>query len=187
MQNITGKVIIRGATINDAVAICDLRKILWQATYNQPEYRQAVQNQDFTSPQQILTFANSIKGGNHSHLVAEYQGNIIGWAAVELIKNEIIALYVASDYQGKGIGKAFYRLLMKKLDTNKPIIIYAVMGNKRAQQFYHKNGFQLIAQPNRQEITEGLKQHKLPLVKMQLTPSAKQDCLAVSPSDSHLA
>ena len=58
----SGKVIIRWASINDAVAICDLRKTLWQTTYHQPEYLQAVQNQDFTSQQQILTFANSIKG-----------------------------------------------------------------------------------------------------------------------------
>ncbi len=173
MKSISGKVIIRGAGINDAVAICDLRKILWQTTYNQPEYIQAVQNQDFTSSQQILTFANSIKGGKHSHLVAEHEGNIIGWAAAELVKNEIIALYVASDYQGKGIGKAFYRSLMKKLDSTKPIIIYAVMGNERAQQFYQKNGFQLIEQPSKQEITEGLKQNKLPLITMRLNPLAK--------------
>ncbi len=173
MKSTNGKVIIRGAGLNDTVAICNLRKILWQATYHQPEYRQAVQNQDFTSPQQILIFANSIKGGKHSHLVAEYQGNIIGWAAAELVKNEIIALYVASDYQGRGIGKAFYRLLMKKLDSTKPIIIYAVMGNKRAQQFYQKNGFQLTSQPSQQEIIDGLKQHKLPLITMQLTPSTK--------------
>ncbi|MCH9844812.1 MAG: GNAT family N-acetyltransferase [Alphaproteobacteria bacterium] len=173
MKSISGKVIIRGARLNDAVAICDLRKILWQTTYNQPEYRQAVQNQDFTSPQQILTFANSIKGGQHWHLVAEHEGNIIGWAAAELVKNEIIALYVASDYQGKGIGRAFYRLMMKKLDSTKPIIIYAVMGNERAQQFYQKNGFQLIEQPSQNEITEGLKQHKLPLITMQLNPSTE--------------
>ena len=102
--------------------------------------------------------------------MAEYEGDIIGWAAAELVKNEIIALYVASDYQGKGIGKAFYRVLMKKLDTSKPICIYAVMGNVRAQQFYQKNGFIITQQPNPQEISDGLKQHKLPLIKMQLNP-----------------
>ncbi len=169
-KNTPDKVIVRQANSDDAIHICRLRKALWVATYQQPEYQLAVQHQDFLSEKQVAVFANSISGEKHYHLVAEYQNKIIGWGAAEIIKNEIIALYVHTDYQHKGIGKSFYRLLMKQLNTKENIIIYAVLGNEKAINFYDKNGFKFLEQPSTQEITEGLKNHKLPLVKMQLTP-----------------
>ncbi len=161
-------IIIRPASATDAPAICQLRQILWFSTYSNPEYQATLQRQDFTSQQQIDTYIASISGGVHFHLVAEKKQQLIAWAAVELLKNEIIALYVMQDEQGQGLGRKLYQLLLKKLDSSKTIGIYTVCGNQRAIDFYRKNNFIITQQPDQAQIAQGLKNHQLPLLKMEL-------------------
>ena len=102
----------------------------------------------------------------HIHWVAQYHDKIIGWAACAPRDNEIIALYILPDFQGKGLGTKLYRLMLNQLNRTKNIIIYAVVGNQYAVRFYQKQGFQIIASPSEAEILAGLKKNQLPLLTM---------------------
>ena len=102
----------------------------------------------------------------HIHWVAQYHDKIIGWAACAPRDNEIIALYILPEFQGKGLGTKLYGLMLDQLNLTKNIIIYAVVGNQYAVRFYQKQGFQIIASPNEAEILAGLAKNQLPLLTM---------------------
>ena len=102
----------------------------------------------------------------HIHWVAQYHGKIIGWAACAPRDNEIIALYILPEFQGKGLGTRLYGLMLNQLNLTKNIIIYAVVGNQYAVRFYQKQGFQITASPSEAEILAGLKKNQLPLLTM---------------------
>ena len=102
----------------------------------------------------------------HIHWVAQYHDKIIGWAACAPRDNEIIALYILPEFQGKGLGTKLYGLMLNQLNRSQNIIIYAVVGNQYAVRFYQKQGFQIIASPSEAEILVGLKKNQLPLLTM---------------------
>ncbi len=62
---------------------------------------------------------------------------------------EINQLYIHGDYQGKGLGR---RLLdIAKEQSSGRLTLYTFEVNKKAQQFYEKNGFRIIGRGHENE------------------------------------
>lgn len=80
-------------------------------------------------------------------LVAKEQGRVIGFAgygnrgeeAPET--GEIFAMYVLSEYYGKGAGQLLMAAALEELREYRTICLWVLKENKRAIRFYEKNGF----------------------------------------------
>jgi ribosomal protein S18 acetylase RimI-like enzyme len=76
-------------------------------------------------------------------LVAKDNGRVIGFikTVVNPEKNQLQAIYLLSEYQGKGIGNLLWEEGKKILDPKKNTIVHVVTYNKAAIRFYEKLGF----------------------------------------------
>ena len=80
-------------------------------------------------------------------LVAKEQGRVIGFAGYGNRgeeapgTGEIFAMYVLSEYYGKGIGQHLMDAALEKLKGCRQICLWVLKKNKRAIRFYEKNGF----------------------------------------------
>ncbi len=63
-------------------------------------------------------------------------------------QSEISQLYIHVSYQGLGIGT---QLLERAKERSKRLTLYTFEVNKNAQQFYERNGFQVIGRGNENE------------------------------------
>ena len=54
---------------------------------------------------------------------------------------EVFALYVLSDYYGKGVGRRLMKAALERLSSYKEICLWTLKDNKRAIGFYKKCGF----------------------------------------------
>ena len=57
-------------------------------------------------------------------------------------KNQIQALYVLPEYQGRGVGRLLWEEAQKSFDLNKDIIVQVATYNSKAIGFYEKLGFE---------------------------------------------
>ncbi|MBQ7715744.1 MAG: GNAT family N-acetyltransferase [Clostridia bacterium] len=80
-------------------------------------------------------------------LVAKDADRVIGFVGYgdrgkeALETGEIFALYVLSEYYGKGIGRRLMEAGMKQLKDYSRICLWVLKENKRAIRFYQKCGF----------------------------------------------
>ncbi len=56
-------------------------------------------------------------------------------------KNQLQAIYLLPEYQGKGIGKMLWQSAQQYIDPTKPTIVYCATYNAKAIAFYEKLGF----------------------------------------------
>ena len=54
---------------------------------------------------------------------------------------EIFALYVLSEYHGRGVGYALMNAAFERLSDSKRVILWVLRGNERAIRFYERRGF----------------------------------------------
>ncbi len=75
--------------------------------------------------------------------VAKEDEKVVGLCFVEKYpeKNQIQAIYVLPEYQGKGIGKKLWSEAKKVFDAGKDVIIEVATYNTQAIEFYKKLGF----------------------------------------------
>ena len=83
--------------------------------------------------------------------VAEREGRIVGFAATE--GSDLDALYVASDAQGSGVGKALLKHLQAE---HKALNLWTFQANTKAQEFYRAHGFSETARSDGSLNDEGL-------------------------------
>lgn len=76
-------------------------------------------------------------------LVAKDSGRVVGICRVYVrdVVNQLQAIYVLSEYQGKGIGSALFTEALKFFDKEKDIIVQVADYNTNAIAFYTKLGF----------------------------------------------
>ena len=74
--------------------------------------------------------------------VCETGGRIVGFSIADLLGNNIWALFVHPDYEGKGIGKKLYSLMMDWYfsQTDKTVWLSTAPAS-RAAGFYRKEGW----------------------------------------------
>ncbi len=80
---------------------------------------------------------------NELYLIAKDGDLVIGM--IRFIKkekfNQLQAIYILPEYQGKGIGTMFWSRAKVFLDKNKDTIVQLATYNKQAENFYKKLGF----------------------------------------------
>lgn len=74
--------------------------------------------------------------------ICEENGRIVGFSIADLLGNNIWALFVDPDYEGKGIGKKLHQLMMDWYfsQTDKTVWLSTAPAS-RAEGFYRKEGW----------------------------------------------
>ena len=80
---------------------------------------------------------------NERYLVCEVGGTVVGVCrlVIDDAKNNLQAIYVLPEYQGKGIGTMFWAEALKFFDPKKPVSVCVATYNAKAIAFYKKLGF----------------------------------------------
>ena len=129
----------------DALEVGEVFYKTWLATYPNKEF--GVTEDDIEFMFKDRKSRDGSKFGNlpdnEIHLTAKENGKVIG--VCRLVKhedkNELKAIYVLPEYQGKGVGKMFWNEALKFFDPEKYNIVKVVVYNTKAIEFYKKLGF----------------------------------------------
>lgn len=74
--------------------------------------------------------------------VCEINNDIVGFSIVDFEENNVWALFILPDYEGKGIGKKLHQLILDKyFSKTKKNIWLSTEPNSRAEKFYEKQGW----------------------------------------------
>ena len=153
MENIEKEPIsIMQAIPDDAESICKMRMTVWLATY--PNETFAITKEDIEeklkstlSPAGIEKTRSKIiesVGGNSMMFVAKAGSTPIGFCLCVKTEeyNQLQAIYILPEFQGKGIGKQLWEKAMTFFGGNdKKIIVHVATYNQNAIDFYKNLGF----------------------------------------------
>ena len=85
--------------------------------------------------------------------VCETKKRIVGFSIVDLKENNIWALFVDPDFEGKGIGKKLHELMLAwYFDQTKQTVWLGTSPNTRAATFYKKAGWKETGKHGKEEI-----------------------------------
>lgn len=85
--------------------------------------------------------------------VCEFQGDIIGFAIVDLKEQNVWALFIKPEHEGKGIGKSLHNLMLNWYFEQTQETIWLGTGfNTRAIGFYRKLGWEEVGNHGSKEI-----------------------------------
>ena len=143
-------IIIQKPTIDDVRGIQNVFYKTWLATY--PNKEVGITEEDIEERfKNRFSKENMEKRSGHylnlphnqTFLIAKDGLNVVG-VCIFINKeefNELQAIYVLPEYQGKGIGMMFWEKIKEFLDRNKDTIVHVAIYNKNAIFFYKKLGF----------------------------------------------
>ncbi len=85
--------------------------------------------------------------------ICEIAGRVVGFAIVDLKENNVWALFVLPDYEGKGIGKKLHDMMLDWYfeETKDPIWLGTAF-NTRAEKFYRRLGWKEAGTHGSKEI-----------------------------------
>jgi len=142
-------VIIRKATIRDFEKIKQIRAEFFLLEASTDKYV----NPEWVKRGMPIAIGKGLRNKNEQYHIAEEDGQLIGFAASEIIKNphwakhkelgHLYNLYVIPKYQGKGIGTKLLEKALEWLKERKikDIKILTYAENKKAQKLYKRYGF----------------------------------------------
>lgn len=138
------KIEIRRAKKEDAIPIMKLNKILFEY-----EYKKFDKTLNYNWPNKNLNyFKNHIKNQDSFSIIASSKGKIIGYLIASIKEKEeyrnieklaeIENTIILDNFRGKGIGKTFFKELVKwaKEKKVKRLKVVASINNKDAINFY---------------------------------------------------
>lgn len=74
--------------------------------------------------------------------VCEIDNKIIGFSIVDFVENNVWALFILPEFEGKGNGKKLHQLMLDKyFSQTKETIWLSTEVNSRAETFYKKQGW----------------------------------------------
>ena len=74
--------------------------------------------------------------------VCEWHGKVVGFAIADLKEENIWALFVHPDHEGKGIGKSLHQIMMDwYVDQDKEWVWLGTAPGTRAENFYKSQGW----------------------------------------------
>lgn len=74
--------------------------------------------------------------------VCEIDDKIVGFSIVDFVENNVWALFILPDFEGKGIGKKLHQLMLDEyFSQTKEAIWLSTAANSRAELFYKKQGW----------------------------------------------
>ena len=138
------------AKAEDSRAVSEVFYRTWLVTYPNKEYGITVDDvedrfKERHYPESIQKRLNRIshppKG--ETLLVAKEGSKVIGICrtAIKEEKNQLQAIYILPEYQGKGIGKMLWNEAQVFFDLSKDIFVELAVYNKHAERFYKSLGF----------------------------------------------
>lgn len=85
--------------------------------------------------------------------VCEVAGNVVGFSIVDLVQNNVWALFIHPDFEAKGIGKKLHQLMMDWyfLQTHEKIWL-GTDPNSRAYEFYKMQGWKEVGKHGKIEV-----------------------------------
>ncbi len=89
--------------------------------------------------------------------MAEVDGKVVGFAYITktATRNNLQAIYILSDYQGKGVGHMFMQKIDKWFDSTKDTYLSVATYNQNAINFYTNHGFKIIGKKeNNSEVAK---------------------------------
>lgn len=104
-----------------------------------------IESQSFSSPWSELQFVTCLRQSNVIGMVAERDGNIVGFVIYALFKKriEVLNLTVATDHRRTGVGTAIIDKLKAKLSHahRGKLCLYIRETNLPGQKFFRRLGF----------------------------------------------
>ena len=74
--------------------------------------------------------------------VCEIDKKIVGFSIVDFVENNVWALFLLPEFEGKGIGKKLHQLMLDEyFSKTKKTIWLSTEANSRAETFYKKQGW----------------------------------------------
>lgn len=148
------KIVYRNARLNDAVKLSVLYKQVYIQTYGVNGVSDEFAN-FITKQFSIERIENTIAYLPNAIVVAEYQGNLVGVAEIEMSKKcpignsiapELNKLYILEWFCGQGIGEQLLAYIEDALiqKGEKAIWLWVLESNSRAIRFYEKHQFQYL-------------------------------------------
>lgn len=135
---------IRKMTMEDIPKVQQVAKTSWQTTYEGiiPAH---IQERFLNTAYSDVMMEKRL--GNTLFLVAENQGEIIGFANFSVLKDvrkvELGAIYLYKEYQGQGVGTALLKEGIRHLKDVKKIYINVEKENQTGISFYKSKGFEI--------------------------------------------
>ena len=135
------------ATEQDAMAIIELRRIIWGTTYRGIYPDSVIDEFDYAWHQDKEL--QRIKHPRFAVYLISKNGCNIGYRTLR--KTEIItlqSLYIIEDYQHQGIGKCAFEFIVKYCRENQQnsFVCQCVPENKNARMFYEKMGGKIVGE-----------------------------------------
>jgi len=130
----------RQATINDIPRIQVVRNAVKENTLSDPGL---VTNDDC-----VDYIENRGRGW-----VCEVEGEIVGFSIVDLVDNNIWALFLLPEVEGRGIGRELHRLMLDwYFDQTQATVWLGTSPGTRAEAFYHKAGWKRAGMHGANEV-----------------------------------
>lgn len=141
----TSKITIQKAIPEEALEIGEIFFKTWLATYPNEKYGITVDDIEDRWKDRKKADGSRIRNmqDNEILLTAKGDSKIVGVCRVikHKEKNQLQAIYVLPEYQGKGIGKMFWEEARKFFDQTKDTYVEVAIYNTNAIEFYKKLGF----------------------------------------------
>ena len=142
---------IRHALPTDANAIAHVHVSSWQAAYRDLMPAQYLDSLGTTLAKREAHWARAIEAGEPCVFVAEVNGQVVGWIAVEASRDEgvagrkvgeVMAIYVLAAYWQTGVGLALWQAGVAWLVGQgfEALTLWVLSGNARAIRFYRGVG-----------------------------------------------
>lgn len=115
----------------------------WRSAYKHIYYTNEI---DGVFDGRIASYGDWVerRKASSGHIVAEYDGKMIGFASLGLLKSgegEVTALYVLPEYQGFGVGKALWDASCERLrEMGCPAVWVWTVARAAAVRFYERQG-----------------------------------------------
>jgi len=137
---------IREAILEDAGAIARIHVDTWRVAYAGivPDAFLAKLSEE----QRIQSWQDQLTDGRTMTLVAEKEGQVIGWASGGASRDpdahgeaEIYAIYLSSAHWGCGVGRELMAMMEETLPDHQGATLWVLQDNQRAIRFYEKMGY----------------------------------------------
>jgi ribosomal protein S18 acetylase RimI-like enzyme len=137
-------ILIRKMTKGDIPKVQRVAETSWQTTYEgiiPTHIQESFLNSAYSDAMMEKRLENTL------FLIAEDEGEIIGFANFSVLKDEtkveLGAIYLYKEYQGQGIGTALLKEGVKHLEGVKKIYINVEKENLTGISFYKAKGFEI--------------------------------------------
>lgn len=148
--------IIRDATVADAIAICQI--------YNQGiQDRLATLETEERTPEERRAWLEA-RGPRHPVLVVEAAGEVVGWGSLNAFNPRRaydpvadFSLYVERGWRGRGVGRRLLEALTTRaraLGYHK-LVLSAFPGNEAGMRVYRRAGFREVGTYREQGLLDG--------------------------------